>query len=214
LNVKENKTLKNTNVYLDESSINQNSESILYCEKITTPQTIANVIERENLMIQDNSNLKLITSGPKEVYDSKTINQSLIHKNEKTFNEQKELNCERTNLLPKEPENETLPINTSVKQIPVGTATEVKSMASDRPEIKTLPVYDREEQISSENDSVFKGKVSSRKEISQMTSQNLLNDLPGKGRKIILVGIVDGEPVTSILDSVKISGEFTSHLYL
>ncbi len=90
LNVKENNNFKNTNVYLNESSINQNSERILFCEKITTTQTIANVIERENLKEQNIPDLKLITSGPKEICVTKRINQSLIHKNKKTFKEQKD----------------------------------------------------------------------------------------------------------------------------
>ncbi len=84
--VKENKTLKNTNISLTESSIKQKLERILYCEKITTPQTIVNVIEPDNLKEQNIPDL--ITSGPKEICDTKKINQSLTHKNKKTFKKQ------------------------------------------------------------------------------------------------------------------------------
>ena len=188
--------LKNTNVYLIESSVNQNSEHELICEKMTTTQSMANVIELENLKEQNNPDLKLITSGPEEIYVTKRINQSLIHKNYKTFNEQKDVD-------PFQPEKEIQFLKSSKNKIPLlGTSTELKSWASsNRTENKIPPVYDSDKHNTQSSVIVSQKQtqtshvtsVSGRNEIGQMTSQksqSLLNDLPGKGKKIILVGNV------------------------
>ncbi len=73
--VKENNILKNTNIYLTESSIKQNSET-LASEKITTTQLVNNVIKPIENQEQNYPNLRMTIPGPKEVFDSKMINQS------------------------------------------------------------------------------------------------------------------------------------------
>ncbi len=94
---------------------------------------MASVKKTDNLLIQDNSDLKLITSGPKEVYDSKMINQSLIHKNKKTLKEQSNAFSSSNT------ENEYLHL--------LEQKDEKSRTTSDRLEIKTLPVCDRDKQI-------------------------------------------------------------------
>ena len=51
---------------------------------------MANVIKvSDNLLNEDIPDLKVANSSPKEICDAKMINQSLIHKNKKTFKSRK-----------------------------------------------------------------------------------------------------------------------------
>src|SRR5687768_3415295 len=94
---------------------------MLICEKITTTQSTYGVLKtkEENQRNQKSlPDLRLANPNTKEVYesgdkndDSYLINQSLIHKNKKTFYEQKDYGKEFPKALPNEPEKNSVPIS-------------------------------------------------------------------------------------------------------
>ncbi len=170
VNVKENKYFEKTNLFFTESPIKKNSEYMLICEKITTTQ-LTGVIKqdkknhRNEKYLQD---LRMANPNPKRKskinYDSYMINQSLLHKNKKTFYEH-----QRDKVIP-----EALPKELGIVIPPINTFEE-QSPSVSKPRVLNSP-------------------------------HPVLNEIPGKGKKILLVGFVDGiglnfNKITSILDS-------------